>query len=420
MRGFFLSGFFALIISVGTAAAQTDDLQILSGAAPWWVLRGQGIAATLDYNFAGAQYFQAGSAAGADPKNLITVTRASTGYAADLSGLYYSFANNIARVTNAGLMVEVAATNDALWSRDMSNAAWVKVGVGTALNAAGIDGTANSATTLTATGTAGVCTSSCTSLQTITLGSSADTYSVFLKRVTGVGAVNITINNLTGATACTLVPNAFTRCSVTATLANPVIGVQLTALNDVVVADFNQMEPGGFPTTPILTTTVAVTRAADQPIVKSLGTIGVGYTLYGSGVPESPTSNTNNQFLAMLDAGSANDRIAVVRAGTSNFGETFSAAGGSQSTQVAAVLWSQNVIGKLAVSVASGAQAGVFNGGTPGTTAGALPANPTNLHIGTQQSGATQFNGSVQRIALWPTVALPSAALKQMTLGTTP
>jgi hypothetical protein len=51
---------------------------------------------------------------------------------------------------------------------------------------------------------------------------------------------------------------------VTATLANPVIGIQMTVLNDVIVADFNQMEPGGFATSPILTTGATASRSADN------------------------------------------------------------------------------------------------------------------------------------------------------------
>lgn len=175
------------------------------------------------------------------------------------------FAANTMRNCNGnGALIEEARTNSALWARDMTNAAWVKVGMGNALNATGADGVANSATTLTATGTAGSCAASCTILQTLTLGSAADTYSVYLMRVTGSGAVNITINNLVGTTACTLVTTSFTRCTVTATLANPMIGIQLATLNDVVVADFNQLEAGSFASSAIPTTTVAVTRAADN------------------------------------------------------------------------------------------------------------------------------------------------------------
>lgn len=234
----------------------------------------------------------------------LSTTRAQTvsSYCTSTDGMLAAVNANVTRLCNGnGALIEEARTNSALWARDMTNAAWVKVGMGNALNATGADGTANSATTLTATGTASSCTASCTILQTLTLGSTADTYSVYLMRVTGSGAVNITINNLVGTTACTLVTSGFTRCTVTATLANPVIGVQLTTLNDVVVADFNQLEAGSFVTSPIPTTTVAVARATDQTAligaVASMLSAGAGaIAIKFRGFP----SIANQAFAALL------------------------------------------------------------------------------------------------------------------------
>ena len=249
-----------LVSLVGTAQALVGPRRALLSGNPFsWVLAG----AAVDLNLATGQYYAGGATT---PGAQLSITRASSGYAQNAStGIWTLFGNNTFRIgPGNGLLIEEARTNDALWARDMTQASWVAVGTGTALNATGIDGGANTATTLTATGTAGSCTSSCTILQSITLGSQADTYSVWLKRVTGTGTVNITINNLTGTTACTLTTTAFTRCSVTATLANPVIGIQMTALNDVIIADFNQMEPGGGPTSPILTTSATATRSADS------------------------------------------------------------------------------------------------------------------------------------------------------------
>ena len=125
----------------------------------------------------------------------------------------------------------------------MTNAAWVKTTMTTALNAVGIDGTANSATTLTATG------ASAMAVQTITLASQADNYSVFLKRVTGSGVINLCLATTScgTATACTVTSTiTFTRCTVTATVLNPIVGIQIVTNGDAVIADFNQMEPGRF------------------------------------------------------------------------------------------------------------------------------------------------------------------------------
>ena len=45
------------------------------------------------------------------------------------------------------------------------------------------------------------------------------------------------------------------------------VGVQIITNGDAVIADFNQLEPGAFPTSPILTTTATVARSADAVTV---------------------------------------------------------------------------------------------------------------------------------------------------------
>lgn len=193
--------------------------------------------------------------------NHYSTVRASTKYVSASDGLYVSVpANVMAMGSSNGSLIEEARTNDALWSRDMTNAVWVKTTMTTALNAVGIDGTSNSATTLTATG------ASAMAVETITLASQADNYSVFLKRVTGSGTINLCLAATACAspTACTVTSTtAFTRCTVTATVLNPIVGVQIITNGDAVIADFNQMEPGGNATSPILTTVATATRSSD-------------------------------------------------------------------------------------------------------------------------------------------------------------
>jgi hypothetical protein len=246
---------FAAFLSSANAATVS---QIIQMQPPGWVVQG----AVADNDFAHARYW---SRSGYGVIAL-SGTRASTKYCQRLDGVFIQAANNIPCIAQ-GFLLEEARTNDALWARDMTNAAWVEAGGGITVvkNAVGIDGAANSASTLTAAGVGATCAANvCTSLQSITLASSADTYSVWLKRVTGSGTVSVTINNLTGTTACTVTSTtAFTQCQVTATLANPTIGIVMGTVGDVIVADFNQLEPGGFATSPILTTSVAATRAAD-------------------------------------------------------------------------------------------------------------------------------------------------------------
>lgn len=404
----------AVVLTAGlcTAGSSQTTLHILNGPVPYWVLKGT-VPATLDYNFAQGLYYQAGQARGLGSGSLTTTSRPSVKYCSYLSGLYVKVANNTLCVTNQGALIEEARTNDALWSRDMTQASWTLVGDTAALNAVGIDGNANSATTLTATGTAGVCTASCTALQAITLGSTADTYSVFLKRVTGTGTVNITINNLTGVTACTLTTTAFTRCSITATLANPVIGIQMTTVGDVIVADFNQMEPGGFATSPISTTNAAVARAADVVTVTNPLLFGSAYTLFAKGAPQAPMSYGTDQYILSVDTGANANRASLYRNSGGGNSTVLLEASSSVIWNTTISSWAQNALGRLSMGLAPGQHAASFNAGNPVTdaTAGALPV-PTTIHIGTGAPGNAWWNGYISEIAIFANTAQPAAQLQ--------
>lgn len=155
-----------------------------------------------------------------------------------------------------GLLLEGTATNVVLWNRDLTNAAWAKTNVTAALDQTGIDGVANSASSLTATAAAA------TALQSITLASSARAQSAFIKRLVGTGAVQMTTDGGTTWTTLTLT-SSWARYSIPAqTLANPQVGFQLAASGDKIAIDFVQNEATSA-SSPIATVGAAVTRAAD-------------------------------------------------------------------------------------------------------------------------------------------------------------
>lgn len=58
-------------------------------------------------------------------------SRAGVAYARKLDGLLTSFAANVPRRTDKGLLIEAAATNVTTYARDFGNAAWSKLGAGT-------------------------------------------------------------------------------------------------------------------------------------------------------------------------------------------------------------------------------------------------------------------------------------------------
>lgn len=252
----------ALVLCLGSllpayAAPLGYDVAILNG--PPCAFPGSAIDLNFQLNAATLSCHGAGSATG-----LLTLTRATAGYAQYQSGCWQQFPSGAFRITDKGLLIEEARTNSALWARDMTNAAWTKVNMTTAQTATGSDCIANSATTLTATA------ANATALQTIVSISQADTYSVGLKRISGSGTVNISLDGVSWTAAA--VTTTWTRFSVTSTLLNPNLGIQIVTNGDVIAADFNQAELGSsFATSPILTTTVAVTRNTD--LVQASGAI---------------------------------------------------------------------------------------------------------------------------------------------------
>lgn len=206
-------------------------------------------------------------------------------------------------------------TNLALWNRDLTNAAWVSANGTPLKDQIGLDGVANSASSFTATAGNATC------LQSITSASAARVTSFYLKRLTGTGAVEITQNNGTTWTAVTLT-SSWQRFQVTATTANPVIGIRVVTSGDSVALDFAQHEtPATVASSPIATTTTAVIRQPDVLTASSIspwynqseGTIvfeGIasGLIASGRGYVGFHNGTTQNRIAMYMGASSVNFR----------------------------------------------------------------------------------------------------------------
>jgi hypothetical protein len=212
----------------------------------------------------GAAYFNMLSGA-LDPR--LVFTRASDAWYLDSDGLWkvavtdqprfdYNYKTPGAPV-NRGLIIENAATNLCLWSRDLTNAAWVKTSVTALKDQVGIDGVVNSASRITATGANGTC------LQAITQALANRSYSLFIKRLVGSGTIQITHDN--GATWTTVtVTAAWTRVHLTQSIANSNVGIRIVTSGDSVAVDLCQDEVRPQPSSPIETTSATVTRASED------------------------------------------------------------------------------------------------------------------------------------------------------------
>ena len=196
-----------------------------------------------------------------------------------------------------GLLAEPTGTVVSLYDRDLTNAVWTATNVTAAHNATGIDGVANSASTITASSAGG------TILQSITLSSSQRAQSAFVKGVTVTGNVQMTMDG--GSTWTTLSSSncnqngtttgvapvssqaVWLRCSIPSqTIANPSVGFKFANNSDSIIVDFVDNENSATPTSPIQTTSAAFVRSAD-----TITPGGAFSTAAGTGVSRAKSVN---------------------------------------------------------------------------------------------------------------------------------
>jgi hypothetical protein len=151
-----------------------------------------------------------------------------------------------------------AVTNTIVAPRDLTNVAWVKANM-TAARATGADGRANAGSSLTSTNTPATC------IQVLpALGGAADRrFGVYVKRLVGVGTVEITIDNVFFTAVSGLINSSgFTLVGVGKNAANRSVGFRLGTIGDSIAVDFGLEEPrvGGH-SSPIDTAVVATRNA---------------------------------------------------------------------------------------------------------------------------------------------------------------
>jgi hypothetical protein len=147
--------------------------------------------------------------------------------------------------------------------RDLTNAAWAKTTMTTALTSTGADGTANSATRCTATaGNAMV-------LQTLVIAAASRTFSPLIRRANGVGNIEITQDGVSWTNIAPLINSSNYRLvQLNATQLNPSFGIRIVTNGDAIDVDFTQFEDGASATSRMPST------AAFDPDVLTLPTSG--------------------------------------------------------------------------------------------------------------------------------------------------
>ena len=346
-----------------------------------------------------------------------TVTRNTTATRFNSAGLIESVASGIPRLdyyTSGGvtgcpaLLVEPAATNLALHSRDLTNAVWSGTNVTAAKNAVGADGVASGATTLTATAASG------TVLQALSHASQSRVFSAYVRRVTGTGAIQMTTNGGTNWTTVTI-SSLYTQVACAAqTVASGTIGFRMAVSGDVIEVDFTQGEVGPVATSPIPTTAGTGSRSADVVSVSGAVSGSIGQTegtIYAE-VDYRNFGTTDQGILQLFLDGSNRLGIATYRDGVNNRFQGYAVVAGNVPVNINTTISSAGIY-KIAFGYKLNDYVLYINGTQIGTdsTAGVVAANTIQLG---HTSGAAQFNNRIRAAALY-TTRLNAAELATLT-----
>lgn len=343
----------------------------------------------------------------------LVLTRASIGLYVGSNGLVQSASSGSPRfnydptsLASLGFLSEEARTNLVLWSDDLTQAgSWTASNITPVKTATGADGVSNSATTLTATAGNG------TILQAITNSSASRAQSAWVKRRTGSGTINMTMDNGTTWTVITPTASWLPYAIPVATSANPTVGFRIVTSGDAIDVQYVQNELTGTssltPTNPITTNGSTATRAAD--VLSMTGSnFGNWYNISEGTFFVVATPSWNLDQIAILcsvnsDATHYNTLLKLNNTGlapgkrwagnTSNgspTGFSVTAVDFTNATTLVGFAYAANNF-----LLAANHILGNFD------SAGALPPAPTTFAIGSA-SGIQQLNGSIARIVYFP------------------
>jgi hypothetical protein len=240
-------------------------------------------------------------------------------------------------------------------------------------------------------------------MQTVTSASAAHSCGFWIKRITGSGAVNITIDGGTHWTAVT-VTSAWTRVKKeNVTVENPQFGIQMHVKDDVIALDFGQLEVGAALSSDIPTTTAAVTRTADSLVYPV--SVAMPFTLMVLHTFRAPPAALGNNYIASIE-----------KTGTTPYGmfywyrtgPVFSSdlvvSAGNNGQVVGTTTAAIDVPHVLCMTVAENSMKNYYNGVAEGATDTSVSADAgvfDKLHIGQYTNGTAQTLGNVGAAILW-------------------
>lgn len=369
-------------------------------------------------------------------------TRALATLNPDSTGLYFPVDSGEPRFSAGGLAIESGSTNMLLHCRDMANGAWGTEGtIARSKNAIGIDGVANSATTLTDND--GIYNSYVRQIVTLSAVVQDCVASVYFGKtetakypamsfeITAARSDDVMINSLTGAihsatagtTAVVESFGGFWRLSIMIrnTGANTFSAVTLHpalfsgASTGAIIADFAMIEQGRTKaSSPIATTTATVARPNESAINAAFSTWG------------RQSIFTILVEFADFDAVDGGDMFALYKSGLDRIRITCNANSGIFSILsemdtggLKTRTFTATSAGKIAISVGSPGGEGVIKACNGVTLSDALTSathnDITNLGLGRGQATTTPPKSvTISRIEFWPK-AMTAAELQALT-----
>ena len=348
-------------------------------------------------------------------QSLVTFTNSSPAWGFNSSGVLVQPSANVpfieydpATGSALGWRIWDAVTNLALHSRDLTQAAWVKSGITPTRDQIGADGSANTATRLTATASDG------TALQTITSASATRVSGFLIKRITGTGVIQITQDG--GTTWNTVsITNQWLRYSIaSATVTNPQIGFRIRSSGDEIAVDFAQLQSAATLGPPVATTSLTASSTADVASITGAAFAGIWNQAAGTVYSDiKRLSAVPSGFPRAWQAsdGTSSNRIeqTYYSGGQANVIST----GGTIQAEWYPSYFAENGV-KAALAFATNDVAGASNGVITGTDNLATMPAVDRIFIGSENGSANSLRGYIREMATLKS-RRPNANLQAMT-----
>lgn len=354
-------------------------------------------------------------------QSLVTFTNSSPAWGFNSSGVLVQPAANVpfieydpATGSALGWRIWDAVTNLALHSRDLTQTVWVKSGITPTRDQIGADGTANTATRLTATASDG------TALQTITSASATRVSGFLIKRIIGTGVIQITQDGGTTWNTVTITSQWLRYSIASATVTNPQIGFRIRSSGDEIAVDFAQLQSAATLGPPVATTSLTASSTADVASITGAAFAGIynasALTVYAEMARGYSGNFTNYDTFYQLSDGTGNNSIPAYGGLNSALVTNFAIqSGGIAQTDYAAFTQSTTAPFKLVQALASNDSRFGANGViTAQDTTVTMPTGINRLNIGSDATGGKQARGYVREMALFKS-ARPTSNLQTMT-----